>query len=134
MDTCTLEQRRMIMQSVGTKNTAPEIAVRRLLHRAGYRYTLHAAKLPGRPDIVFPARRKMIFVHGCFWHGHNCPRGQPPKSRTDFWQAKLDRNKQRDSYVIERLEQMGWKSCVVWQCETKDPTFLLSRLRKFLEG
>ncbi|MHC2318840.1 DNA mismatch endonuclease (patch repair protein) [Bradyrhizobium diazoefficiens] len=134
MDTRTPEQRRMIMQSVRAKNTGPEMMVRRLLHRAGYRYSLHSARLPGKPDIVFPARRKVIFVHGCFWHGHNCPKGRLPKSRTDFWQAKLDRNKERDSSAIEQLELLGWKACVTWQCQTKDAVALLRRLEKFLEG
>ncbi|ULL01232.1 very short patch repair endonuclease [Bradyrhizobium sp. I71] len=134
MDTRTPEQRRMIMQSVGAKNTGPEMVVRKLLHRAGYRYRLHSARLPGKPDIVFPVRRKVIFVHGCFWHGHDCPKGRLPKSRTDFWQAKLDRNKERDTSAIEQLELLGWTPCVIWQCETKDAVPLLRRLKFFLEG
>lgn len=133
-DTRTASQRRHIMQSVGTRNTGPELVVRRLLHGLGYRYTLHSAKLLGRPDIVFPARRKVIFVHGCFWHGHGCSKGKLPKSKLDYWQPKIARNKGRDERVLLSLRQQGWKPLVVWQCQVKDPSSLQGILVKFLES
>lgn len=132
VDTRTQEQRRKIMQAVKGRDTGPEWAVRRLLHRAGYRYRLHVHKLPGTPDIVFPARRKAIFVHGCFWHGHECRIGQPPKSRLDYWGAKIDANRSRDARKQAELEALGWSVVVVWQCEIKDLDALESRLWTFL--
>src|ERR1051325_667957 len=102
-DTRTKEQRSRIMKSVGTRDTGPELAVRRMLHRMGYRYRLHRKDLPGRPDIAFPSRRKAIFVHGCFWHGHACSKGKLPKSRLDYWTAKVKANQDRDAMVIARL-------------------------------
>lgn len=120
------------MQSVRTTNTGPEWAVRRLLHACGYRYRLHVKALPGKPDIVFPRRRKAIFVHGCFWHGHGCAKGQPPKSRLDYWGPKLGKNKLRDERNVEQLLSAGWESLIVWQCETADAEALLKRLTAFL--
>lgn len=117
VDTRTPEQRRRIMQSVGQKNTGPEVAVRRALHRLGYRFRLHSKGLPGRPDIVFPSRKKLIFVHGCFWHGHNCSKGRLPKSRPEFWIPKIDGNKSRDERIVNELKKDGWESFVIWQCE-----------------
>ena len=96
MDTRTEEQRRRIMQAVRTRDTGPEMIVRRLLHSLSYRYRLHRNDLPGKPDVAFLSRRKAIFVHGCFWHGHGCPQGRPPKSRLDYWKPKLDGNRERD--------------------------------------
>ena len=132
MDTRSPEQRRHIMQSVGTKNTKPEVAVRQLLHGLGYRYRLHRADLPGTPDIVFPRRRKVLLVHGCFWHGHGCRKGQLPKSRLEYWGAKIDRNKQRDEATIMALTQAGWSALVIWQCEIADLRSLTNRLVEFL--
>lgn len=120
------------MQSVKARDTGPEMAVRRLLHRAGYRYRLHVRTLPGSPDIVFPGRRKAIFVHGCFWHGHECRMGQPPKSGQEYWGAKLDANKTRDAAKQAQLEAMGWDVLVAWQCEIPDAAALESRLWTFL--
>lgn len=116
-DTRTQEQRRRIMQSVGQKNTGPEVAVRKLLHRLGYRFRLHAKGLPGRPDIVFPSRRKVIFVNGCFWHGHDCAKGRLPKSRPGYWIPKIEANKIRDERIVNELKNAGWESYVIWQCE-----------------
>src|SRR5712664_2810518 len=99
-DTRTKEQRSRIMKSVGTYHTGPELTVRRLLHRLGYRYRLHRRDLPGRPDIVFPGRRKAIFIHGCFWHGHDCSKGKLPKSRTEYWTAKIRANQDRDARAV----------------------------------
>lgn len=120
------------MRSVRTSNTGPEWVVRRLLHSHGYRYRLHRKSLPGKPDIVFPSRRKAIFVHGCFWHGHGCAKGRPPKSRLDYWSPKLEANFARDARNLEELRALGWETLTVWQCETKDPQPLLERLRDFL--
>ncbi len=120
------------MQAVKGRDTGPEWTVRRLLHRAGYRYRLHVRKLPGTPDIVFPARRKAIFIHGCFWHGHDCRIGQPPKSRLDYWGAKIVANRSRDARKQAQLEALGWSVLVVWQCEIKDSDALESRLWTFL--
>ncbi len=120
------------MARIGSKNTAPELTVRRLLHGLGYRFRLHRRNLPGTPDIVLPSRRKAIFVHGCFWHGHGCRIGQPPKSRPEFWEPKLDRNKARDEESCEALRGEGWDVMVVWQCETKDRQALAKRLEDFL--
>lgn len=132
MDTRSPEQRRRIMQSVGTANTGPEWVVRRLLHASGYRYRLHSKALPGKPDIVFGTRRKAIFVHGCFWHGHGCAKGRAPKSRLDYWGPKLEANKARDSRNEADLRGLGWEILTIWQCETKDEQTLLQRLRNFL--
>lgn len=120
VDTRTPEQRRRIMQSVGTKDTGPEMTVRRLLHRLGYRYRLHPKHLPGRPDIALPGRRKAIFVHGCFWHGHECQKGRAPKSKLDYWGPKLDANRERDARKEAELRALGWDVGTVWQCEIGD--------------
>jgi DNA mismatch endonuclease (patch repair protein) len=132
-DTRTPKQRSRIMASVGQRNTGPEWAVRRLLHSGGYRYRLHAKHLPGKPDIVFPVRKKAIFVHGCFWHGHDCPKGRPPKSREEYWGPKLQTNRERDERAIAELRKLGWQSLVVWQCETKEPEALSEKLWVFLK-
>lgn len=132
MDTRTPEQRRRIMQSVKSENTKPELVVRRLLHGMGYRYRLHRKDLPGRPDIALISRRRAIFVHGCFWHGHDCRKGRLPKSRLDYWRPKLERNKERDEEKTKMLESLGWTVLVIWQCETGDLETLSSRLREFV--
>lgn len=120
------------MARVGSKNTKPEIEVRSLLHRLGYRFRLHQKELPGKPDIVFKRRRKAIFVHGCFWHGHGCRIGKLPKSNLDFWDQKIERNRNRDVEKRSELERLGWSVDEIWQCETKDNQALEERLRKFL--
>lgn len=131
-DTRTAEQRRRIMQSVPAADTLPELQVRRLLHSLGYRYRLHVKSLPGRPDLVFPSRKKIIFVHGCFWHGHGCAKGRPPKSKLDYWLPKLQRNHQRDQENMEALSDAGWETEVVWACELKNAEALRLRLVGFL--
>lgn len=133
MDTRTPEQRRRIMQSVGTRNTGPEMVVRRLAHRLGFRFRLHRKSLPGSPDLVFPRYRSVIFVHGCFWHGHDCPKGRPPKSRVDFWIPKIERNKVRDAESVKALVSSGWRVLTIWQCETGDEARVRRRLRAFLK-
>ena len=132
MDTRTEEQRRRIMQAVKSRDTGPEMVVRRLLHSLGYRYRLHRKDLPGKPDVAFLSRRKAIFVHGCFWHGHGCPKGRLPKSRLDYWEPKLNGNKERDKRKEEELRSMGWDVLVIWQCETADLGALAGRLHGFL--
>lgn len=119
-DTVTKEQRSVIMRRVGRQDTAPEIRVRRALHAKGFRFRLHRRDLPGTPDIVLPQYRLCIFVHGCFWHGHeNCPNGRLPKSRTSFWANKITRNRERDRKVQEMLVGQGWRVVTVWECRTK---------------
>ena len=123
------------MARIGAKDTRPELAVRRLLHRLGYRYRLHRRDLPGRPDICFPGRRKAIFVHGCFWHRHDgCRRTTTPKTRTSFWTAKFEGNIARDRMNLSDLGKLGWKAIVVWECETTDLDGLALRLVRFLDG
>ena len=121
------------MQAVKRENTGPELVVRRLLHGMGYRYRLHRKDLPGSPDIAFVSRRKAVFVHGCFWHGHGCPKGRLPKSRLDYWRPKLDKNRERDRIKAKQLESLGWAVLVVWQCETVDLEALAARLQGFVE-
>lgn len=119
-------KRSEIMRSVRGKNTAPEMKVRSALHRAGYRFRLHRKDLPGKPDIVLPSRRAVVFVHGCFWHRHPaCRAASSPSTRVAFWQDKFARNVERDRLAIAALERAGWAVHVIWECETKGkaPTF-----------
>ena len=131
-NTHTPQQRRTNMQAVRSKNTAPELLIRSITHRLGFRFRLHRKDLPGTPDIVFPSRKKVIFVHGCFWHGHDCPRGALPSSNRDFWQSKITKNRTRDSHSEEQLEKEGWRVLTVWECETKDQEVLEERITRFL--
>lgn len=108
--------------------------VRRIVHRLGYRYRLHVRGLPGTPDLVFPARRKVIDVRGCFWHMHVCGRCRIPASRRDYWVAKLQRNKDRDRRTRRALSRLGWKVLTVWECQTTDGVALAERLRAFLDA
>lgn len=133
MDRLSAEKRSWLMSRIGSKDTTPELTVRRLLHRIGYRYRLHMIGLPGKPDLVFPARKKVVFVHGCFWHGHaGCKYAKVPKSRAEFWREKMDKNKFRDERNQKELEQLGWDVFVVWQCQLKDPARMLDDLLSFL--
>ena len=122
------------MQNVKTKNTAPEIKLRSLLHKNGFRFRVNRKDLPGKPDIVLPKYRAVIFVHGCFWHGHDCPRGQRPQTNADFWNQKIDRNVIRDKSDVSLLESLGWRVLIVWECEIKkkNEAVLLSRVKEFL--
>lgn len=131
-DNRTPESRSALMSRIGGKNTAPEMTVRRLLYSLGYRYRLHRRDLPGTPDIVFPSRRKAIFVNGCFWHAHGCRIGQPPKSRRRYWKAKFERNRARDRENIADLRNLGWRVLTVWQCQEKAQNSLARRLVSFL--
>src|SRR5882672_9435689 len=113
------------MQAVKSKDTAPELLVRSLAHRMGYRFRLHRKDLPGRPDLVFPGRRKAIFVHGCFWHGHDCEHGlRRPKTNVAFWEAKARDNRARDARKETKLSDTGWKVLVVWECQVKRNVWL----------
>lgn len=135
MDNLTAAERSERMSRVRWKDTRPELIVRRLVHSMGYRYRLHKRELPGSPDLVFAGRRKVIFVHGCFWHRHGCPSGRRlPKSRLDFWQPKLESNKRRDLRTKRELERLGWAVLTLWECETKDTVTLSSRIRAFLDA
>jgi DNA mismatch endonuclease (patch repair protein) len=122
------------MQSVKTKDTGPEQVVRRVLFAAGYRYRLHRRGLPGSPDIVFPGRRKAIFVHGCFWHSHGCAKGKAPKSRLEYWGPKLKANRARDTRNRHDLLSLGWDSLVIWQCELGNIDRLFARLTRFVDS
>lgn len=131
----TFAVRRRIMQAVKSKNTSPELYVRRLLHAQGYRYRLHRNDLPGCPDLVFNGRKRIIFVNGCFWHGHDCARGaRVPKSNTEYWTAKVVRNRERDSAVRQRLEESGWRVMALWECELRDESRVLKQLTEFLSA
>lgn len=121
------------MRRIRSKNTAPEMAVRSLAHRLGYRYRLHRKDIPGKPDLVFPGRRKVIFIHGCFWHQHpGCREGRPPKSNTAYWLPKLERNMERDKAALAELTAAGWDVLVIWECETRNAESLARRLAGFL--
>lgn len=126
------QDRSRIMASVGSKDTKPEMALRRALFALGYRYRLHSRHLPGRPDLVFPARKKAIFVHGCFWHGHGCRWGRLPKSRLEYWEPKIEANKGRDARSLAGLATLGWSTLVVWQCELRELGHVIERVEEFL--
>jgi DNA mismatch endonuclease, patch repair protein len=126
------ETRRQIMRSVRNKNTKPERIVRSALHRAGFRFRLHRADLPGTPDIVLPKYRSVIFVHGCLWHGHACPRGKLPVQNHDFWAAKVSRNRARDAAAREALKALGWRVIVVWQCQVSSALRLEQTTRELI--
>lgn len=133
VDSISQEARSALMSRIRGKNTRPELQVRRLLFAAGYRYRLHVPTLPGSPDLVFSSRKKVIFVHGCFWHLHeNCRFARLPKSRVEFWSNKLSANKARDSRKSEALIAAGWKVMVVWECEIDDISALENKLKDFL--
>lgn len=135
MDTLTKEERSEIMGRVHGKDTRPEMLVRRLVHSLGYRYRLHRKDLPGRPDMAFPGRRKVIFIHGCFWHRHEgCALARMPKSRVDFWNQKLEGNKARDQRNVQLLRDAGWDVLTVWECQLRDTATLQTTIVTFLEG
>lgn len=132
-DNLTSEQRKRTMARVKSMNTTPEMIVRRIVHRMGYRYRLHSHQLPGNPDMVFVKRRKIIFVHGCFWHGHECKSGiKQPKTNSEYWLRKLQRNKSRDTETYEKLKELDWEILVVWECELKNREQLIENLHRYL--
>jgi DNA mismatch endonuclease (patch repair protein) len=134
-DVFSPEKRSEVMRRVRGRDTSPERKVRQLLTRMGLRYRLHRKDLPGSPDVVFAGRRVALFVHGCFWHGHDCARGaRVPKANADYWIRKIGRNRARDAEVQQKLAAAGWRAVVVWECELKDEAGLAARLAAELEA
>jgi len=134
LDILTKKQRHRCMSAIRNKNTKPEMMVRRLVHSLGYRYRLHGRGLPGKPDLIFTSRLKVIFVHGCFWHRHSCSKGHSmPSTRAKFWRGKLEENKERDRRNLRKLRKEGWKVLVIWECQTRNSEKLISKLRGFLD-
>ena len=132
-DRLSAERRSANMRRIRSKNTGPEMALRRLIHRLGYRFRLHKKDLPGKPDLVFSSRRKVIFVHGCFWHQHaGCREGRIPGTRREYWEGKLRRNRTRDAENQARLEESGWRVFTVWECSLRNEKELVRNLRRFL--
>lgn len=135
-DRISKERRSENMRRIRSKNMKPEMTVRRLVHGMGYRYRLHRRDLPGKPDLVFSSRRKVIFVHGCFWHQHSdpaCLDGRMPKSNTGYWNAKLQRNMERDAKNQMDLASLGWQTLIVWECEVEGGKTLQRKLKAFLK-
>lgn len=125
------EQRSAVMRAVKSRDTAPELKVRKAAHALGLRFRLNRADLPGKPDLVFPAKRIALFVHGCFWHGHDCARGaRMPQTNRAYWRAKISRNTTRDKVNLTALRNLGWKPCVIWECETRDAEALSRIIRR----
>lgn len=130
VDIISKERRSWNMSRIRSKNTKPEMVVRSMLHRMGFRFRLHDRKLPGNPDIVLPKYRTVIFVHGCFWHRHSgCSYAYTPKSRISFWEEKFSRNIERDQEAKSKLEILHWKVLTVWECETRDVQSLITKLK-----
>ncbi|MGE4441037.1 MAG: very short patch repair endonuclease [Desulfomicrobium sp.] len=133
-DTLSPAERSELMSRIRSKDSGPEMRLRRLIYRLGYRYRLHVKDLPGTPDLVFPSRRAVIFMHGCFWHHHEgCKLARLPKSKLDFWKKKLESNKNRDASQQLRLHELGWRVLVVWECELDDADRLTMTIRHFLD-
>jgi len=121
------------MAQVRGKDTKPELVVRNLIHRMGFRYRLHNGSLPGKPDLVFPRLKKVIFVHGCYWHGHErCRAAKTPKSNRSYWLPKLARNKERDKSNFKKLKEIGWRPLIIWECQIKSQSRLSGRIKRFL--
>jgi DNA mismatch endonuclease, patch repair protein len=134
-DTVPVERRSEIMRQVRSRDTVPEMIVRRLVFGMGYRYRLHSKDLPGKPDLVFPKRKKVIFVHGCFWHGHEgCKRARLPGTNREYWSAKIERNLKRDQQTLLQLSSLGWKSLVIWECALQNASNVTSMIEEFLDG
>lgn len=134
MDVFSRKDRSRIMSLVRNRNTRPERLVRSMLHRMGVRFRLHRHELPGCPDIVLPSRKKVVFVHGCFWHCHNgCSRSKLPTTRAAFWRKKISGNQRRDGEHLKALRYLGWRALIVWECELKNPERLGRKLAKFIE-
>lgn len=133
MDRLTPEARSRLMSRIRARDTSPELRVRSLLHSMGCRFRLHARDLPGTPDIVMPARGAVVFVNGCFWHGHHCKVGRMPKSRIDYWGPKIEANQRRDRRKTRLLRTLGWRVITVWECELKDTPRLQRRLARYFE-
>ena len=135
MDVLTPAQRSKCMSAIRGKDTQPELVVRSLVHRLGFRYGLHKRDLPGCPDLVFSGRKKIVFVHGCFWHSHRCRYGRvKPKSNAAFWRAKRDGNRDRDRRNARKLRKQGWRILIVWECWVRDPKRLATIIVRFLQS
>ena len=122
------------MRAIRSKDTLPEMLVRSLVHRMGFRFRLHRKDLPGKPDMVFPSKKKVIFVHGCFWHSHDCKPGLIPRTNQDFWLHKLEQNSDRDRRNLQALTEDGWKPFVVWQCELENISDVSAKVEQFLKA
>ncbi|MBY3307513.1 DNA mismatch endonuclease Vsr [Rhizobium laguerreae] len=133
IDKLSPQARSDLMARVKNKDTGPELLVRRIAHGLGFRFRLHGNDLPGRPDLVFRRWRRVIFVHGCFWHRHDCGRATTPRTNTEFWERKFSRNVARDKAALEALDAMGWSTLTIWECQTKDGQQLACRLNDFLK-
>lgn len=132
-DTITPEQRSALMSRIRSTNTKPEVAVRSLVHRLGYRFRLHRRDLPGTPDIVLPRHRKIILIHGCFWHGHHCKLASKPKSNGEYWSAKIISNKARDAKNLAALLAANWRVLEIWECEVRRNDGLEEKVKDFLQ-
>jgi DNA mismatch endonuclease (patch repair protein) len=132
MDTITKSERSQLMSRIRSKDTQPELAVRSMLHRSGYRFRLHRKDLPGRPDIVLPRHRKIILVHGCFWHGHTCRLASQPKSNESYWSTKIQTNRTRDSRNLQALISQGWQVLELWECDIRKGTSLERSIQAFM--
>ncbi|KRB03554.1 very short patch repair endonuclease [Lysobacter sp. Root690] len=129
-DRLSPDARSRLMARIRSRNTIPELRVRSILHRLGFRFRLHKKDLPGTPDIVLVSRRTVIFVHGCFWHGHSCKVGKMPKSRIEYWEAKIETNRRRDALKRKQLRKLNWKVLTIWECELKAVDKLERKLDK----
>lgn len=136
MDSLTPEQRRRTMRRVKSRDTGPEMVIRKALHAMGYRYRLYANDLPGKPDLVFRSRRKVVFVNGCFWHGHSCKAGSKVvKTNSNYWKAKIEKNVERDLRNVHAFSDRGWESLTIWECDIRNSVEKTTRkIRKFLES
>ena len=135
MDTVSKSKRSEMMRAIKSRDSKIELTVRRMLHKAGFRFRLHRKDLPGNPDLVFPGRKKVVFVHGCFWHQHpdpNCRISHRPSSNTKYWHPKLERTIARDARNLSTLREQGWKALVLWECQMRDNDLLLNQLIQFL--
>jgi len=134
-DVFSREQRSSIMSRIRGKDTKPEMLVRSLLHGMGFRFRLHVADLPGKPDIVLTRHRKVVFINGCFWHGHRaCRKKSVPETNKEFWEEKISKNRKRDKYVRRRLRACGWKTLTIWECETRNVEKMTGKLKSFLDS
>lgn len=132
-DPLSPKERSERMARIRNTDTKPEMEVRRIVHGMGYRYRLHAKDLPGKPDLMFRARKKVIFINGCFWHQHGCRQYRQPRTKCTFWEPKLAKNKERDALIMQQLLGLGWSVMVIWECEIKDKGILRSRIKNFLD-
>jgi DNA mismatch endonuclease, patch repair protein len=134
MDSVTKLERSLLMSRIRSKDTGPELVVRSILHRFGYRFRLHRKDLPARPDIVLPRHRKIILVHGCFWHGHTCRLASKPKSNKSYWSSKIRTNRSRDSRNLKALVSQGWKVLELWECDIRKADGLEQKVQDFMRG